>query len=56
MWHEWTVDTCSKAVEILRSPIIAGGEAGDQEKLIALQNDLFSMTTFVVPRGHAVSF
>lgn len=55
-WHNWTAETCTKLISVLRSPIVSGGEAKDPEKLAALQKSLFSMTTFVVPRGHAVSF
>jgi hypothetical protein len=55
-WQQWTADTCAELVNVLRSPIVAGGEAQDANNLAALQKSLFSMTTFVVPRGHAVSF
>ena len=55
-WQQWTTDTCAEIANILRSPIIAGGDARDTVKLAALQKTLFSMPTFVVPRGHAVSF
>jgi len=54
-WHRWTADTCSAILEVLQSPIVSGGEVQDPERLATLQKSLFSMTTFVVPRGHAVS-
>jgi len=55
-WQQWTAETCVELVNVLRSPIVAGGEADDANNLAALQKSLFSLTTFVVPRGHAVSF
>uniref|UniRef100_A0A7S4J124 D-galactarate/Altronate dehydratase second domain-containing protein n=1 Tax=Odontella aurita TaxID=265563 RepID=A0A7S4J124_9STRA len=56
---EWTAGICRKLVKVLKSPLVSGGEGGAGEKqeeaMRCLREDLFTVTTFVVPRGNAVS-
>lgn len=57
VWQPWTVETCVELAGVLRSPMVVGGDSMGVEAISSLQKSLFSLTTFVIPRGPtAVSF
>ena len=57
-WRKWTERTCEDLVGVLRSSLVRGGEEEEEEggeEASRRTEELFSLTTFVVPRGNAVS-